>query len=610
MSNRTDFFQSQQISPALPAAAVSIFVDGMLCPFLEPVEIVHSGWPQFSRARLRYNPAANTDGCVVPLEDIDTIFPMGKSLSIQAIYNGGAPGAMTFSYPIFEGQIDRIETKLKADKNLADIIAKDFSAILSRITVFGQRVVNVDGTTLLLDGFDTIFNPDSRPNASNSQVQVNGRSYTVFCPEGLSGRLWSYAELIDYLLSEYLPVGVLMTPELSRLRVLTDGQIARDLDVTGLSLLEALHRCCDRIALEFKFVPNMNSIGPRQAIVFYKTETGRTIELDCQKKGNLLNPSRTNIAGVSSRKNFWPVTHRYIGLGDFKIFEATFNLTMGWDSSLESGDFNTYCPSTNPDFYQVRDVFRKWTLNEAGDYSGPLYNRGQAFDFSKIFQSKNYVCHRRRFWPTLTTDNQGKSLGYYLQVTYDCGQSWWQYLDAFNILTDECGVWLSGERLGTELWDALLMGGLGFRITASIIGDERLRAEVADGPVNSVAPVIEHAIVLPKRFKYRNISSQSIFANSTDPKLGVPDRVDDSQALYQYVRSVAAASTEIIETIDIQTPYLALDYEVGDKVNTGPERPDLPVCKSDNRSQKQIVHVRMDFKNQCTNLRIIRKRRS
>jgi hypothetical protein len=296
-------------------------------------------------------------------------------------------------------------------------------------------------------------------------------------------------------------------------------------------------------------------------------------------------------------------------MGDFKIFEATFNLTLGWDSALVSGDYNKFCPATNPDFYQVRDVFRKWVLNEAGDYSGPPYNRGEAFDFSKIFQSNNYVRRRRRFRPTLTTDSQGKSLGYYLQVSYDCGQNWWQYLDAFNILTDECGVWLSSERLGTELWDALLKGGLGFRITASVISDQRLRAVVADGPVNSVAQVVEHAIVLPRRFKYRKISDQSIFANSADPMLGVPDEVDDSEALYEYVRHVAEASSGIIETINVQTPFLVLDYEVGDKVSAGSQRREIPGCREDNRSQKQVSRVQMDFEKQCTNLRIIRKRK-
>ena len=608
MANRTDYYQPQQSSPALPAAAVSIFVDGILCPSLEPIEIVRSGRPQFSRARLRYNPAANAETSLVSLESVETLFSMGKSISIQAVYNGGTPGAAVFSYPVFEGQIEGIETILK--DNVADIIAKDFSANLKRITVFGQRVVNADGTTLLLDGFDTIFNPDSRPNASQSPVQVGGKNYVVFCPENSSGRLWNYAEVIDYLLNEYLPQGALLTPELSRLRKMTDDKKARDLDVTGLSLLEALHRCCDRMALAFKFVPRMDSAGPRQAIVFYKSDTGRTIELDCQKAGSMLNLSRTSIADMKSRKNFWPVTHRYIGMGDFKIFEATFDLKIAWDISLESGNYNKYSPSTNPDFYQVRDVFRKWTLNEAGDYSNPPYNGGEAFDFSKIFQTTNYVRHRRRFWPTLTTDNQGKSLGYYLQVSYNCGQSWWQYLNAFNVLNDECGVWLSSERLSTELWDALLKGSLMFRITASIISDERLRAEVVNGPVNSIAPVVEHAIVLPKRFKYRKIAGQSIFTNSTDPMLGVSDQLDDSKVLYEYVRQVAKVSSEIIETIDVQTPYLALDCEIGDKVVTGRERPDLPGCRSDNRSQKQIVRIQMDFKKQCTNLRIVRKRKS
>jgi len=608
MSNCIDIIQSQLSSPAFPAAAVSIFVDGMLCPSLEPIEIVRGGWPQFGSARLRYNPAANAEASSVSLEEIETLFPMGKSVSIHAVYNGGTPGAAVFSYPVFEGQIESIGTNLQ--ENIADIIAKDFSSNLRRITVFGQRIENADGTTVVLDGFDTIFNPDGRPNASESAVQIDGKNYTVFCPEGLTGRLWTYADVIDYLLSEYLPAGTLHTPEISRLRVLTDGQIARDLDVTGLSLLEALHRCCDRGALEFKFVPRMDPAGLRQAIVFYKADSCRTIEMDCQKTGDNFNPSRTNIAGSSSRKYFWPVTHKYIGMGDFKIFEATFNLTLGWDSSLVSGDYNKFCPATNPDFYQVRDVFRKWVLNEAGDYSGPPYNRGEAFDFSKMFQSNNYIRRRRRFRPTLTTDSQGKSLGYYLQVTYDCGQNWWQYLDAFNILTDECGVWLSSERLGTELWDALLKGGLGFRITASVISDQRLRAEVADGPINSVAPVVEHAIVLPKRFKYRKISDQSIFANSTDPMLGAADTVDDSEALYEYVRRVAAASSGIIETIDVQTPFLVMDYQVGDKVTSGPKRREMPGCREDNRSQKQISRVRMDFEKQCTYLRIVRKRKS
>jgi hypothetical protein len=208
----------------------------------------------------------------------------------------------------------------------------------------------------------------------------------------------------------------------------------------------------------------------------------------------------------------------------------------------------------------------------------------------------------------LTTDKQGRSLGYFLQVSYDNGLNWWQYLYAFNILLDECGLWLSSDRLDMDTWAAALNDTLRFRITASVISDERLLSIVADGPVDSTAPAVEHIITLPRQFKYRNFSDQSIFSNADDDTLGTPDQVDDSDALYEFIRHTAATSSEIIETIDIQTPILMFDYRVGDMVSTSPQSRDLLSCRSDNRSKSHIVRVQMDFEKQCTNLKIIRQR--
>ena len=118
---------------------------------------------------------------------------------------------------------------------------------------------------------------------------------------------------------------------------------------------------------------------------------------------------------------------------------------------------------------------------------------------------------------------QGKSLGYFLQVSFDNGLHWWQYLYAFNNLLNECGVWLSSDQLDIDTWVAALKGVLKFRITASVISDERLTCVVADGPVNSTAPVVEHIITLPRQFKYRKVSSRSIFAKTDDDTLGIPD---------------------------------------------------------------------------------------
>ncbi len=231
-----------------------------------------------------------------------------------------------------------------------------------------------------------------------------------------------------------------------------------------------------------------------------------------------------------------------------------------------------------------------------------------AFDFTKIFGTSDYAQRRRHFWPTLTADKQSKSLGYYLQVSYDSGSTWMQYLYAFNNMLDECGIWLSSDQLDVDTWAAAQNETLKFRITASVVSDQRLSCELADGPVNSTSPVIEHLITLPRQFKYRKVTSQSIFAGSDDDDLGTPDEADDTTALYEYVRGQANSCPEVIETIDVKTPVLMLDYEVGDRVTSGPDSRDLFGCRRDNRSLYRTERVQMDFENQTTNLKIVRCR--
>jgi hypothetical protein len=610
MSNTIELFQAEHKQLTLAAASVSVTVDGALCPELEPIEIVRSGFPDFSWARLAYNPAAFTGETLKAVEDIAVEFAAGKKLCIRQYYNGVPPGAAAFSLPVFHGHLDSVETKLSPDGELIEIIARDFSATLKRISVYGQRVTRADGSDVFLASFDTVFNPDSRGNADSTPIAVGDKRYAAFCAEPSRGRLWSCAEVIDYLLCEYVLTGQLQRPTIDQLEALTESQTVRDLDVTGLDLTEALHRCCDRMGLEFKFAPRLAATGPDQAIVFYRAGSGRTVELNCQQAGQQFSISRTNVAALRSNRNFWPVTHKYIGQGDFRIYEATFDLGKAWDPDLEDTDYDKFSPSTNPDFYQVKDVYRKWCLNEAGQYSETPYNQGDAFDFTRIFGSNDFAERRRRFYPALSTDKLGRSLGYFLQVSFgDVQNNWWQYLHAFNILLDECGIWLSSDQLDVGTWFASLQDNLRFRITASVISDQRLATTISDGPTNSAAPVVDHVMTLPRQFKYRKVSAQSIFANAADGTVGIADEADDSTALRQFVCRIAATSPEVIETFDVQTPSLAFDYQLGDVVTSSPESRDLLACRSDNRSRNQIVRVQMDFREQCTNLKIVRRRK-
>lgn len=609
MSNRIDFFQSAQIKPAIPAATTLVLIDGQMSPVLETLEIVRGDWPEFSWARLAHNPAAYPEGSLMSIEDVEDEFPIGKSISIRQVYNDAAPDVSVCSFPIFAGQIDKIERKLDPDGESVEIIARDFSAILGRKTVYGQRVSDINGTSLFLAGGDTIFNESGKGNAAAEPATNNGNSYTVFCAEPSSGKLWSYAEVIRYLLCEYLPAGQLQSSGIDQLRALTEDQKVRDFDVTGLNLLDALHRCCERIGLRFKFVPRPAATGPAEAIVFCKNGMGRTVELNCQRRGEQFSISKTNISELHGRRNFWPVTHRYIGQGDFRIYEATFELKKAWDHSEEDTDYDKFSPATNPDFYKARNVYRKWCLNEAGDYSQSPYNQGAAFDFSKIFENGLYIRQKRRFLPALTCGKDGTSIGYFLEVSYTGGSRWWPYMSSFKILLDQCGIWLSAEQLDADLWFAILKGLLKFRITASVMADERISFAVADGPVNSTIDVVDEVITLPRRFKYKKVSPYSIFVNNSDENLSFANQADDTELLVEFAQSLSDSGGFKTEQLQIKTMVLSPVFSPGDRVKTCADSRDILGVKYDNRSICWLEKVEMDFANQQTIFTAVKKRK-
>ena len=428
------------------------------------------------------------------------------------------------------------------------------------------------------------------------------RRIRLFAAAGQS-RHWSYGDVIEYLLSLYLPVGVLQIQSAERLNTLTDSQKVFDLDLTGLSLAEALWRCCQKTGLGYKFVPRSTEgeqTGSEQAICFFKKGRGRSVEINLQDAGGGLSLSRTDIFELKSSGESL-LTNKYIVQGDFKVFEATFELAKGWDSSLEGTNYYTFSPSSNPDFVKVKDVYRKWVLNEAGDYSGQPYNCGQPFDFSHIFGTSNFVRKRRRFWPTITCDKNGKSLGYFLEVSFDGGAHWWQYSGAFEVRSDECAVWLSSDKLDVDTWVAALKGVLRVRITASVISDERISCCVSDGPVNSAIAVREHITVMPSRFKYRKVTTESIFAGRDDV---CSDQIDDSATLYEYVRGIVKASDRLrrVGSFKIKTMTLFPDYDVGDLAAGNPDSRDI--FSSDGRNVHCVERAEMDFDNQCTQLEI------
>ena len=606
MSNAAEFSRVVDVPMAVPAGRAVVFLDGRPCDFLEVIEIVRSGYPKFGWSRLRYNSSLCHDSQAVQEDWLDKAkASMGRNITVCRFYDGGVGVCHMAQLKLFEGTVEQIERRVDDKGEKVEIVARDASARLDRVTVYGRRVVGV-GQSVHLAGAETIFNEDDGPNASKNRADRRGRTYRMFAEDQRESVYWSCAEAVGYLLSEYvvgeMPGGPGGTG-LEELDALMGDVVLDELDVEGKSLLDALRAVCEQAGIEFMFVPTEVGDGAGERIVFYRPGQGRAVELDCQPEGETFGLAATNVVNVRGQQDIWPVTHRFVGKGAAKQFEGTFDLVKAWEPSDEGKARTEYSPSTSGDFDSVREVYRRWCLNEAGDYTPLPYERGALFDFTMLFETEEYAVRRRRFLKALTRGDDGESLGYYLEASYDNGVVWQEYADGFDVLSDECGVWLSDDGFADAVWNAAVAGTLRFRMTATVESDERLMVSVADGPTKSVTEVIDHIFDVDSQFMYRKVSGGSIFYNSSDA-----DEVDDSEALHGYVRGVCRRNGSVIETIDVATSVLAVHYQPGDRVVSSADGRDIIGVGRDSRSVFWIDVVMMNFEKQQTNLKVLRSR--
>ncbi|MCD4830717.1 MAG: hypothetical protein K8R02_02785 [Anaerohalosphaeraceae bacterium] len=590
MSNRTDFFLPQKTKASALASVAAVYIDGRYFDCLTVEKITYAAELDFSKAEMSF--------CVGNDIDCDQITP-GQLVAIKTTFDSGIGESLPQELCLFAGAVEEIKSRTETERNFAKIIARDYSVKMERKTVFGRNTV-CDNETVFLNGLETVFNPDGQPNASKTLATDNCRHYTVFSTDEISSRYFTCAEAIYYILCQHIPFGQIAIPTIEWLEELCQNHIIRDVNVTGLNVIAALQRCCRQAGLKFKFSTICNKGAVTQGIVFFRPGCGAETEVNFPADGEKISSPQTNI--ISAKQNIkTDFTKRYSVQGDFKTYEATFELVKAWDNSLETIDYDEFSPLTNPDFQQVQNVYRKWCLNEAGDYSKAPYNQGETFDFSKIFEKNASIKKHRRFYPCISADENGALLGYKLEVSYIGGDYWWDYSGSFDLLLDECGIWISDQQIEHDMWFAILKGLLKFRITACIISDERITARICDGPTESTAEIVDKMTVLPARFKYRKVSPYSIFYNGSKNTTG-KNQIDDSSAIVEFARKSLQAWRSESQKIEIKTARLEPGFRVGDNLMAAPQSRDFLKMKYDTASKLWITKVKMDFTNQQTTL--------
>ena len=413
------------------------------------------------------------------------------------------------------------------------VIAQDFRWLLACTNpVFGQVARGPDDYTgygtvdqapipakcTFLSGRRTIFNEHGRPNRDATDLVMTDPNdkdimyeipiFAVPCKtETSSVKFWTARQMLVLAMSPLYNRSYNIFPWLNissfyGLEHEDWDKVLHHIVIDGLNSTEITELVCKHIGWSFRQA-DIAEPGPPwfeffkvgKALGYNRTSEQRTI------LHNLYSPEpNENINDAVSRgeKLVWAATfqkditsliNQPIGQGAPDCFEITAELVPAWpdtDLSPETGNdlFLTQAQIqdlTNPNsknyfkYYHVqgnsflRNIGRKWALNEAGDYTGAVYDRGLPFSFETVIPDKyvfkemfnswginylkrQYAPFRRNLLSCLTLDKESlNSVGIKVEFSFNGGQSWQIIPARISSLKDEAGIYIEEENLAEML---------------------------------------------------------------------------------------------------------------------------------------------------------------
>ncbi|HUX02676.1 MAG TPA: hypothetical protein VMY35_17075 [Phycisphaerae bacterium] len=555
-------FGTGSVVPVLAAPRVAVSLDGQPAPRVM-LQTVRSEMGAAPRAAFSVGFGRSArEGADVRLEAAAPEIRPGRLVRASLLRGGVLPGADRADLVLFEGCIREVETQFGPDDEALRFEAEDLAADVLRRRVGGQRIETAGGDAEPAEGLDLEFNPGGRSNASGALYDPgDGDPYMIFAPTSPGGAVaWTLNEAVAHLLAEFASWDGWHLPSCAWVRQALEPVPLRDVSLEGQTLGEALEALLEPVGGRLVVEVEPGPLGVSRFLRLWLPDRAIRVWLAHQPVGGTFHPTGTHFSGLAAKMQFAESPRRYVARGDRKVFESTFALVAGWDDAQASYDPDEFSPSANPEFDGVRDVFRKWVLNEAGEYSGEPYNRGPSPDFGALFEGEPYVRRHRRFLPSLSRDGLGRSRGVYIEILLDAGATWQRLHLAARILEGEAGLYLTDDPLPPDYIRAVMGGYVQIRVTAAIESDTRLVAErvAGDGGDGGDLPGRTRFLSVPTGYRYRKRSAASRFQG--DPA----DEADDSARLQELVDAAFEADRRCPSPGRIRVPYLAFGRRVGD----------------------------------------------
>lgn len=337
-----------------------------------------------------------------------------------------------------------------------------------------------------------------------------------------------------------------------------------------------------------------------------------------QRYGEIFTPEKTNLEANGVVFDADRLVNRVVGRGSKLQVEISVELCRGWKPEFDEWarddlKMTNITDEVLQESPGVENAWRKWVLNEAGDYAGTRPELTTEFPpgVKARLQAAGYlewmIPRRRKFLATLTRgDELTKPIGTIgpgIEVEWREGDegewlptSKWQ----IDTLEHECGIYIRVNELPEELIDAGADAQV--RVTATIETDFRITATAEHNKATSpLLDEVTEILDLDTQFHWREVSTLSKYKSGNRPAIAQ----DDREALASFVEQIRnrfdnldVAGAVTLEGVDQH------DYRVGDRIagikgknisfksrHDGQTFPQIAAITYDIEAQKTILHM-------------------
>jgi hypothetical protein len=524
------------------AAAVKVYVDGVLDTTLRPLIIEESiGGTSLDYAVLESDASKG-------FKSITGVNLIESQKEIIEISIDQTVGGVEDHFVHF-GQYSQIEPILDENREGIRYISRTerfhFGEPLKTIRVYSPN----SGTVRDVD-WDMIFNPivDGKVVGSRNRTVKDGQHggvYVFVHPDavvssagqtlhGGTSEFWNLTEAVLYACRVLNPINEFISNpfrgEVSK--IFSDDDILQDVRIKrGQYLPDILARLVEPFGYSWYL---KRELGKRSFRFFRKGITEPIFPLKLQAAGEEVDVTKSNVKRLNATFDKSQLANQVTVIGGPIQAEFTAVLNRSWPTSLDIYDREQLTKKLiheNPDRV---DVYRKYVLNEGGDYTG-IRPGLKLFTWSSVFTTLE-IPVRKRALPTLTLQPftlraYGAVSGVHVEMTdgISATETWIAVpAGSCQILQDEIGVYFNGEMPLEELHHQGLAGKV--RITCTVESDQRIKHTAIRHGTSPQPNVAELVLSAPDSFQYRFRAANASLNGTSHPTL----ERDDRAALEQY----------------------------------------------------------------------------